>query len=120
MVPSRAAFLGPGQQVVMLASSSATKLSNISRLPMHILGGKTFDSKQASSGLSCQQESTKPNLEYDQLIDEDFIRLLTLEPNDQDGCLVGLLATTPLSNAPPYEVSSYIWGDPAVTKAMIC
>lgn len=51
--------------------------------------------------------------EYTPLPEGDFIRLLHLYPNTSDAPLMARLEPVSLSQAPPYEALSYVWGVPA-------
>lgn len=63
---------------------------------------------------------TSRPLIYSPLPAGKWIRLLKLEPGELDAPLHCELTTFHLSSAPSYEAISYVWGDPAKTRALIC
>lgn len=60
-----------------------------------------------------------PSYQYSALPDSKrYIRLLALSSSMDE--LRGSLETVPISEAPPYEVLSYAWGDEVPTSSLVC
>ncbi|MCJ1383200.1 hypothetical protein MMC17_006313 [Xylographa soralifera] len=64
-------------------------------------------------------ESIEPSV-YSELPENDSFRLLRLKHGTGTGELQGQLSIYPLSEAPPYEALSYVWGDAATSGHINC
>jgi hypothetical protein len=57
---------------------------------------------------------------YLPLLDGHVVRLLHLEPGAPDDPVVLRLALVELEHAPDYEAISYVWGNSAITRPIMC
>ncbi|KAH9210809.1 heterokaryon incompatibility protein-domain-containing protein [Leptodontidium sp. 2 PMI_412] len=57
---------------------------------------------------------------YARLLDAADIRILELSPGKGKEEVVVQLSSTPLKTAPHYEALSYTWGDPTITRSILC
>ncbi|PQE22776.1 Heterokaryon incompatibility protein [Rutstroemia sp. NJR-2017a BVV2] len=61
-----------------------------------------------------------PNYKYQCLEKPDEIRVLVLEPGEGTDPLRCHVKIVSLSSNPYYEALSYVWGDPTITKPILC
>lgn len=54
------------------------------------------------------------------LPNDQSVRLLTLNPRENDAPLRGQLVPVNIEDATDYEALSYAWGDPAGTERIVC
>jgi len=57
---------------------------------------------------------------YARLLDPADVRILELSPGKHGDEIVVQLSSTSLKTAPHYEALSYCWGDPTITRPIIC
>ena len=57
---------------------------------------------------------------YKPLPPGDFIRLIEILPTKVSDILCLRTKVVELNSSPPYQAISYVWGDPADTKEILC
>lgn len=58
--------------------------------------------------------------QYDSQLDQHHIRLLAILPDSTDGIIHCTLETHALAEAPEYDALSYVWGNVAPDKTIVC
>lgn len=83
-------------------------------------------SPSSASQHALDTTKTNPSLErltkfqYDSQLDQHHIRLLEVLPDSTDGIIRCTLETHALAEAPKYNALSYVWGNSAPDKTIMC
>lgn len=80
----------------------------------------TLGHKSRQITLPESRDESVHELTYDILPGADSVRYIVLEPGLSTEPLICSLHTVPLSDAPPFEAISYVWGDPRRCRRLLC